>query len=321
MEKDKFLIWFVCFGNQLHKEMTFFSILSIINYTNYSGEIIVLSDTDQFTTNIDRVKVINVKNKYKAENKFNIYCIKPKITDFVDITSYKFCLYLDSDVLINYKNFDQLMNFWGDCDQILLIDNEGWKVHREVASVGSKILTKEEKVKHKDFEVCAGIFGVPGNQKGLEFLKTWDDLNMLDPEADDQGNLYAILLRNNFDVKYCEQVNKDKWKFENITHYHSKYKDIFWMHCQYILKEFIINPIFEGKYLMNKDVENLSNIWEFKDSVIYAENPRVVGLVQSTIFGTYIWWMTGGFEKINETGCFSSNQYYDCFKLKKYSEY
>ena len=65
MEKDKFLIWFVCFGNQIHKEMTFFSILSIINYTNYSGEIIVLSDTDQFTTNIDRVKVINVKNKYK----------------------------------------------------------------------------------------------------------------------------------------------------------------------------------------------------------------------------------------------------------------
>jgi hypothetical protein len=145
-------------------------------------------------------------------------------------------------------------------------------------------------------------------------------MNALDYNADDQGNLHAVLIRNNFDTKYCEQINKDKWKFENITHHHSKHRDIFWMHCKFLLRKLIAEPKFKGIYYMEKPVENISNIWEFKDGIVYAENPRVVGYTQDTIFGTYIWWTTGGFEKINEKGCFSSNQSYSCFKLSKSSK-
>ena len=315
--QEDFLIWFISFGEQNNKEMTFFSILSILHYTNYKGDIIVLSDQDQFTTPIDRVKFINVKDKYPLNNKFNIYCIKPKITDFIDITKYKYCLYMDSDILVNEPKFQELLYSWSESNKIMVIDNEGWKVHRNVASTGRNSLTEEEKEKYKDFEVCAGLFGVPGNEVGLNFLKLWDDINSLDYNADDQGNLYALLLRNPIDYFYCPNMNYDRFTFSKINHYHSKYKNLFWMHSQYILRNFLVDQKFDGTYMMHKPCENLINYWEFKNGQVFTKSPTMTGLVQSTIFATYIWWYPGGFEKITNNGNYSSKQMDAAFTLAK----
>lgn len=314
----KFLIWFVCFGTQYHKEMTFLSILSILHYTNYKGDIVVLSDTDHFSSELPNVRIINISNEYQVKNKFNVYCMKTKIHEYIDIEQYDFCLYLDSDILIRYENLQELFYYWSFSQKILLIDNEGCTVKKNIPNTGSQILTDEEKQKYSDFQVCAGMFGIPVNKNGIDFLNYWNNLNDLNHDMDDQGNLYATLIRNNFNFMYCDAINRNKWNFDKITHYHSSSRKIFWHHCRTMLGDHLANKRFEGVYSMSKPCENVNNTWNFKDNIVYVDRPTIVGFVQDTLFGTYIWWPHDlEFEKINENGCFSSKQSEQCFYLNK----
>jgi hypothetical protein len=270
--QEDFLIWFISFGEQNNKEMTFFSILSILHYTNYKGDIIVLSDQDQFTTPIDRVKFINVKDKYPLNNKFNIYCIKPKITDFIDITKYKYCLYMDSDILVNEPKFQELLYSWSESNKIMVIDNEGWKVHRNVASTGRNSLTEEEKEKYKDFEVCAGLFGVPGNEVGLNFLKLWDDINSLDYNADDQGNLYALLLRNPIDYFYLHKKKMEGYYTTNSVYLGLKLDFGFYGTLIFLfLYTFYTNFLFR-KIISGKDVTLYTVFWFYLSFDFWASS-------------------------------------------------
>lgn len=288
------------------------SILSILDNTNFSGDIVVLSDEKGIPSDINlrtsRVRTINIlphipELSTKNLNKFNIFCIKPFISKVVDLKKYDFCMYVDADVLFKMPNLNEVMVFFKSIGKIQISDNDGWTVAKKQWSTGVQVLTEEEILKHKDFGVCAGIVGIPCNDLGLSFLKTWQDYNRRgDFELDDQGNLTAIMIRYFSEYySFMPFLNKDRWNLKDITHYCSgNSKAMFWHHARHLLRKYSSKKrCKDGIYIMNKPRESLLNDWEFHNGMIYVSQPHLTGCLQSTIFCDYVWWLNGeGFEKI-----------------------
>lgn len=329
------LIYTLAFGQHLFKVMAQFCTLSIVEWTNFGGDIIVLTDSDVLTSDLNlmtnRVQIINIFDKFpelknKIKDRFNIFCMKPLISQIINIKDYGYILYVDGDVLINYKNLNELMGFWASCGQIQISGNGRWNVDRNVCNTGSDVLTPEEKIKHSNFGVCAGVVGFPGNELGESFCNDWWEYNKVkDFSLDDQGNLTALIIRKYWNkFKYIDFINTNKWKCQNITHYHTKKKDGFWESAKYLLKKYEIKENRHlGVWTMSKPLEGIKNTWEFTNTMVFVDDPNITGQLQHTIFGTYIWWILfNGFEKIKFT---SDNLLYgdsyqggeSCFTLSK----
>lgn len=302
----KNLIYFIAFGDFYYREMVKLSILSILDLTNYEGDIVVLTDSEGIPMNDrirNRVKTIDVQGPIPIKNRYNIFCLKSFIQNYINLLDYKYCLYLDGDILINYKNLNELFDFFASMGKLQVSDNDGWTVSKNQWSTGSQVLTPEEKIKYGNFGACAGIVGIPCNELGLEFLNDWQQYNRAGNwEIDDQGNFTALLLRkyrNNFE--WMPFLNKNRNNLRNITHYCSgNSKHLFWNHSKFLLSNYYKQlPSLEGSWIMNKPGESLQNTWYFKNGLVYVDNPMIVGHVQDTEFGKYIWWSTlDGFELI-----------------------
>lgn len=306
----KFLIYYVCFGDYYQKMMTICSIFSLRKYTDYSGDIVVLTDDgglpEIYKSMCGDVTVINIFEKDRdyrdvVRDRFGIYCMKSIAYQIIDFKKYDFILYLDSDILINYKNLNALMGFWAACNNIQCSDNEGWTVGRNVKSTGSEILTDEEKKKWAHHGFCAGIVGFPGGQFGIDFCETWWTLNKEHNfRLDDQGNLTAVLLRN-YPNKYefIRFMNKNRTRLDGITHYHSGHKPSFWNHVRYMLLDHQINVDISGEWSMKKMSEGLENHWRISQNVVVVDDPMLIGILQPTEFGIFLWWNSlNGFERL-----------------------
>ncbi len=321
---SKNLIFYICFGGLYHREMTAMSILSIIDNTNFSGDIVILTDeigiNHAHTKIRDRVCQINIFDKKPElreviKNKFNVYCIKAMIYEFINISNYQYILYLDADTIINIKDIESVMLYWKVLGKIQIATHEGWTVAKNRPSTGSQFLTDEEKERWSSLGFCAGVIGIPCNELGLEFLIKWNNLNSrFNYEFDDQGALTALLLRDFYDnYEICKFYNTDRWSFKDITHYHGNNKKNFWEHCKFLLKKYKISININGTWRMSKPCENLSNCWTFDDNLVYVDYPSITGTIQFTELGNYIWWNNfDGFEKLNIID--SKNIYGDSFK-------
>lgn len=307
---NKNLIYYVSYGDYYHREMVKFSILSILDRTDFIGDIIVLSDEEGIPMDVDfinkRVTVINIYDKFpelrnNIVNRYNIFCIKSMINKVIDITQYNFVLYLDADTLLNFSNLNQLMNFWASCNVIQIANHEGWDISREKPSTGSQFLSREEIIKWKNHGFCAGVLGFPGNQLGIDLLSEWFELNKNGNfELDDQGALTAILLRNysgRYELnKFC---NENRWILKDINHYHSNNKKLFWEHCKILLSKYQVENMISGKWNLNKPIEAIQNIWTFIGGIVFVDNPNITGTLQCTTIGNYVWWQCfEGFEKL-----------------------
>ena len=289
------------------------SILSLLDNTNFSGDIVVLSDSigipDDILLRTGRVNVIDIITHIpdlsnRKINRFNIFCLKPFIVDFVDMSKYKFCLYVDADVLFNMPTLDETLNYFASIGKIQISDNDGWVVSRRHHTTGSQILTEGEILSNGNFGVCAGVLGLPCNNLGISLLNDWKKLNIEGKfELDDQGNLTALLIRKyKNDYIFMPFLNKNRWIMKDITHYCSgNSKPMFWHHSRAILRKYKVNlPELSGQYIMNKPDEGLTNVWSIDDSIVFVDNPAITGFVQKTVFGYYVWWLNGeGFEKIS----------------------
>lgn len=314
--------------------MTYFSILSLKLNTNYTGEIVVL--TDKFGLpqpggiKIEGVYEINVFKafghlEFLTKSKFGIYCIKSMIHKFIDVSSYSFILYLDSDVLVTRQNLNQLLSFWASCGTIQCADNEGWTVKKNVPSTGSEILTDEEKDKYHSYGFCAGVVGVPGGQFAFDFFERWWTINATGKfELDDQGNLTALILRNYLDkFEYIQYMNKNRSIMKDITHYHSNHKVSFWTHVRFLINDNLDANFLNGEWLMCKPCESIKNKWYFKNGTVFVDSPQVIGSVQVCKYGIFIWWSNlNGFELLNkdEDICYRGSSFRggeNCFTLTK----
>lgn len=290
--------------------MTLFSILSIRKNTDYTGEIIVLTDDgglpNVFGKISEGIKVVNIFEKFPEykdviKTKFGIYCMKSIAHKIIDFDNYDFILYLDSDILVNYKKLQALMGFWSACGEVQCSDNEGWTVGKNVKSTGSEILTLEEKKKWSNQGFCAGIIGFPGGEFGKTFCDKWWEINKkYNFSLDDQGNLTALLLREYQDkYEFIRFMNKNRTRLDGITHYHSGHKPSFWNHVRYMLLDYQIKVDINGDWLMKKDLEGLENIWKITGETVVVSDPMIIGFIQPTIYGIFIWWNSiNGFERL-----------------------
>ncbi len=309
--------------------------MSILDWTNFNGDIIVLTDQDFLTSDLkmltNKVRIINIFTKFpelqgKINDKFNIFCTKPLISQVVDITEYGYILYLDADVLVKYQHFNELLSFWGSCGKIQISHNGKWNVSRNIPNTGADVLTDEEKIKHANFGVCAGVVGFPGNSLGVSFCKNWWKYNLEgNLQKDDQGNLTALMIREHSnDYKYIDFINTKNTKIDNISHYHTKKKCIFWDHAKFLLRKYETKENRHvGRWAMSKPGEQLNNIWDFTETMVFVDTPSLTGQIQHTAFGTFIWWSNlDGLEKIKFS---NENMVYgdsfrggeDCFSLQR----
>lgn len=309
------MIYTIALGQFEYKVMAQFLMLSIVQNTNFNGDLIVLTDTDELTSDINilapQVKVVNIFKRFSnlkdsIKSRFNIFCLKPLISQILDIKQYGYVLYVDCDVLINYPHFNELFGFWESCGHIQGSPNGKWNIGRNVCNTGSDVLTEDEKKQHASFGVCAGVVGFPGNELGENFCKDWWQYNTVrDFSLDDQGNLTALLVRKYLDkFKYMDFINTNQWKLENITHFHTHRKKGFWECVKFLLRKYEIQENKHlGKWQMSKPSENISNIWEFTETMVFVDNPSITGQIQHTNLGTYIWWHNiQGFEKVKFAG-------------------
>lgn len=290
------------------------SILSLLDNTNFSGDIVILTDSDGGFENLkirtSRVTVIDIVTdnpilSTRKLTRFNIFCLKSFVMDYVDLKKYKFCLYVDADILFNLPTLDEAFNYFACIGKIQISDNDGWTVAKRHHTTGAQVLTESEIENNKSFGVCAGIIGIPCNELGFSLLRDWKEMNIKgNLELDDQGNLTALLLRKYKDsYSFMPFLNKNRWLLKDITHYCSgNSKPMFWHHGRSILKKYRVDlPDLVGYFKMDKAGEGLSNTWCIEDSIVYVDNPQITGFIQKTLFGYYIWWASHeGFEIISK---------------------
>lgn len=253
---EKILIWYVSIGEKYNTK-TSISIDTLIKIGKYDGDIVVLTDTNNFkfiSEYKNDIKVINcvdlIKSEYlflnKEWNKFICQNLKPFIIDFVNIHEYDYCIYLDSDILVNKPCFESYNHF-----NNILIQRDSQRIFNRSPFTGSDVLTEEMIVTYKNYGFCSGFVGVPGKQFGYDFLEKWKLKNLeYNLEYNDQGNLHWVMIVGNYidkmkyvkDCRFCDSRNPNIYK-NLITwiHFCLDNKDFEIYYKTHFNKEYIIN--------------------------------------------------------------------------------
>lgn len=315
----KSLIWYISFGGYESKEQTKLSVMSLMEWGKFTGDIIILSDqpgmNDSLEKKYSNIRVIDIsvfiKNKipkFDFFNKFNIYCLKPLIYHFTDLQKYKFAFYFDSDILIPNDKINLLMDYYRSIGKIQIQHNGEWTIAKNKPSTGADVLSQEEKRMNWSLSLCAGVVGIPCNDTGLGFLIEWDRKNQEgDYILDDQGNLYWVIINKFAGMwEYCDSVCRAEWTMNRpICHYGgSRAKNMFWEHSKLLFKDFIPTNDSKkilGKWHHSKPSEQINNIWDFREThFVYVSEPDILGMWMETEEHIVVWWTSGGFEKIQK---------------------
>lgn len=219
---NKYLLWFVWIGSS-DITMLIQSIKSYILVGEYTGDIIVLTDLDYSPNELNsfqQVRFLKINPKKRLGkiilNRLNIFCLKPLIHEYIDISKYDFIFYSDADILCVTPCIMPLLNSMNDKSVIWYSKDNGCVGNRWACS-GLGILTENEIVKNNNFSVNAGWFMVPNNDVGISFLNRWSEIQKQhDYEADDQGILYALFIREHINKKLAIGIvsayNGYSWK-------------------------------------------------------------------------------------------------------------
>jgi len=197
------LLYYISFGSN---EMVGKSILSYVNIGGFVGDIVVLSDHEkpkelEWIPRLSFIKVDLAKRFNKTPiNRYNIFCCKSLITEYVDVSKYDFLIYSDSDVLATEACLMKLLQTMEE--PVLWYSKDTGKLSWRTEAQGKGIVTDEEVNKYGEISVNAGWFMIPTNALGLEILSKWQEMvKSYNYEADDQGCLYALLIREKWNKK------------------------------------------------------------------------------------------------------------------------
>ena len=199
-ERIRTLVYYVSFGDKF-REMTLQSIDTLITVGGYTGDIVVLTDTDSFKCPAD-VRIINCATLVEQrvpfiaeKHSFRYYSnIKGFITDTVDIGEYDVVLYLDSDVLINRCINETLKRCFEE--SVIITQEDSTKVCGDStkATNGGDVLDQEGLRYLHGRGFCAGVVLVPG--RFFNVLTLWHQKNIGENMMKcDQGNLHWVFAR------------------------------------------------------------------------------------------------------------------------------
>lgn len=182
------LVYLVVFGNYIYKEFADLTISSLIK-TGYSGDIIVLSDTDYI---FEGAKTIVFKEP--SSNLYDLCMYRAKILEFA--SGYDRYLYLDTDV-IAVKPIDRLFRELEVSEDPLIFLTPIELNKRNFKWYGGCLHSEEETIEERVKPFCAGIFSF--NDSNYDFLDNWksfyndrkQDKNL--PSVNDQSALNSMV--------------------------------------------------------------------------------------------------------------------------------
>lgn len=192
------LIWGISFGERAARMATLWA-TALRRFARFKGEIVVLGDELARPLEAHGVRVFDLTVRARQIVNWEerrCMCFKPWIVDYVDPRHFDFLLYLDADVLAT-----------APLEPLLAgpLEREAIAVQRDCLTVGGnhrcsgrETLTDEEKRRHADAAICAGIVGVPTTATGLGLLNDWRELtkrHKYPPPPWDQSYLIQLLLR------------------------------------------------------------------------------------------------------------------------------
>jgi hypothetical protein len=169
-------------------------------FARWRGEIVVLGDELVRPLEAHGVRVFDLTTRARQIVNWEprrSMCLKPWIVDYVDPRHYDFLLYLDADVLATAPRLEALLA--GPVSRgAIAVQRDCLTVGGNHRCSGRETLTDEEKRRHADVAICAGIVGVPTNEIGLGLLRDWRGLtrrHKYPPPPWDQSYLIQLLLR------------------------------------------------------------------------------------------------------------------------------
>lgn len=204
---QKHLLWYVWIGGG-NPSMLIKSITSYITVGGFTGDIAVLSDRDTKFPELDKfpqVKFYKVNAKARFGKmlltRINIFCIKPLIGEYVDLSRYDWMIYSDADILAVQPHLTELFRSMDDKGFVYYSKDNGCLDHRSTPC-GLGVVTEEEIRLHGKFSCNAGWIYLPCNDLGLEVLRKWSAMERAgEYEVDDQACLYALLIRETWPRK------------------------------------------------------------------------------------------------------------------------
>ena len=195
----RFLIYLISFGADF-RCFTQMALNSIREVGRWQHDIVVLCDGDWDFGN--RATVINIVPDlqkrypwYATTTGMRVSHCKPEIEYYVDLETYDYVLYLDSDILVNGDGLSALVESL--CrDAQFVVQRDCVSVSSGQSFAGGWVLTPEERAKWGHYQINSGIVGFPVSSRSRRILRDWRRMNVAARfKSRDQGNLIALLLR------------------------------------------------------------------------------------------------------------------------------
>jgi lipopolysaccharide biosynthesis glycosyltransferase len=221
------LVYLVVFGNEIYKEFADLTIASL-KKTGYSGDIVVLSDTDY---KFEGARTIVFKEP--SSNLYDLCMYRAKILEFA--SGYDRYLYLDTDV-IAVKSIDRLFTELEVSEDPLIFLTPIELNKRNYKWYGGALYSQEETIQEKVKPMCAGIFAF--NKSNYDFLENWktfytdrkQDNNLLSVNDQSALNSMVYLGIDNIGIYdsryiYYPKYQKEEGKDTILIHHCAK-KDV-----------------------------------------------------------------------------------------------
>lgn len=227
LKNKKLLTYFVSFNGEKFYNKTSKCIETLIKKGEYSGDIIILTDIDNFKIDINekdykKIKFINCKNIVVKNIEYtkNIHDIKyyrnikGYISKLIDLYQYDAILYLDSDVLTN-KNVDIIFDKVITENKILIQkDVANVDKNKPVGTTTGGLVLNNEQIEYLHGNgFCTGVLCIP--KMYFEIFKLWHEKNIIENmQKSDQGNFHWVIAELKL-LKYIEYVPANP--FGNLT--------------------------------------------------------------------------------------------------------
>jgi hypothetical protein len=243
---SKYLYWFIWFGKKDHTELLW-AILSLIK-AGYTGDIVVLTDREKpFDLEAyPQIRFLNVVQQVKSKlnrvimSRLNIFCVKPLIRDFVDVSVYDWMIYSDCDIVCTQPRIMTLFGSMTDKSAIYYSQDAGFPGLEGMVCAGTGILTEDEIEKNRNFSVNAGWIMIPCNEVGYSLLDAWSSMEASgDYDIDDQGCLYALLIRGSWNKIRALGAKCARMGYRDSPHHSESQIVHCYGHERYLQKELI----------------------------------------------------------------------------------
>lgn len=191
----RILIWAMAFGD-VGRPLRDLWLQSLRKVGKWEGDVIVLTEesrTEGRTRFIDVRKMLGYDPLLTHRG---CNSVKPFI-QFIEgvLGNYDFLFYNDVDVVVSSPRVTPLLRAAAGRNEIV-VQRDLLPISSGRAWTGCRELTAEERARHADDSICAGIVGVPATDLGTSLLVDWHAANKASGfSGSDQVRLIKLLLR------------------------------------------------------------------------------------------------------------------------------